>query len=244
MSMAVSRAQILIVDDEAEIRTLLRKCFEREGFVVLEAADGAALRASIARHHVDLVTLDLSLGGEDGLELAREIRTTRNVPIIMITGKGDTIDRVVGLELGADDYIVKPFQLREVLARVRAVLRRYEAGEPSGPSAGDKHERYKFGDLVLDLTSRELCSTSGQRHNLTTAELNLLALFLRCPHRVLSRDSIMDRLKGHDWSPLDRSIDALVGRLRKKVEIDGGEPCLIKTVRGVGYVFAGDVKSI
>lgn len=242
--MAGSRAQILIVDDEPEIRTLLRKCFEREGFGVLEAADGAGLRASIARHKVDLVTLDLTLGGEDGLELAREIRTSRNVPIVMITGKGDTIDRVVGLELGADDYIAKPFQLREVLARVRAVLRRYGAGEQASPPAGEKHERYMFGEMVLDLTSRDLHSSSGERRNLTTAEFNLLELFVRCPQRVLSRDSIMDRLKGHDWSPLDRSIDALVGRLRKKVETDPGDPCLIKTVRGVGYVFAGDVKAV
>lgn len=242
--MAVSRAQILVVDDEPEIRALLRKCFEREGFAVQEAADGAGLRAAIARHQIDLVTLDLSLGGEDGLELAREIRSTRNVPIIMITGKGDTIDRVVGLELGADDYIAKPFQLREVLARVRAVLRRYGAGDQAGPPAGNKHERYMFGELVLDLTSRELRSNSGQRQNLTTAEFNLLELFVRCPQRVLSRDSIMDRLKGHDWSPLDRSIDALVGRLRKKVETEPCEPSLIKTVRGVGYVFAGDVKAL
>ncbi len=242
--MAVSKAHILVVDDEPEIRTLLRKCFEREGFAVLEAGDGEGLRAAIARQQVDLVTLDLTLGGEDGLELAREIRATRNVPIVMITGKGDTIDRVVGLELGADDYIVKPFQLREVLARVRAVLRRYGAGEPSGPSAADKHKRFKFGELVLDVTSRELRGGSGQRQSLTTAEFNLLELFLRCPQRVLSRDSIMDRLKGHDWSPLDRSIDALVGRLRRKVEPDPAEPSLIKTVRGVGYVFAADVKSV
>jgi DNA-binding response OmpR family regulator len=239
--MAKDKVEILVVDDEPEIRALLRKCFEREGFAVSEAADGAALRACIARRPIDLITLDLTLGGEDGLELAREIRAARNVPIIMITGKGDMVDRVVGLELGADDYIVKPFQLREVLARARAVLRRYGRAEHGGAPAGQKHERLAFGDMVLDLTSRELRKKSGETRELTTAEFNLLEVFLKRPQRVLSRDSIMDLLKGHEWSPLDRSIDALVGRLRKKVESDPGEPRLIKTVRGVGYVFAGDV---
>lgn len=235
--------QILIVDDEPEIRALLRKCFEREGYSVLEAADGAGLRAVMA-HPVDLITLDLTLGGEDGLELARKIRAACNVPIIMITGKGDTIDRVVGLELGADDYIVKPFQLREVLARVRAVLRRYGAIDQGGPQAEPKHEQYAFADMVLDLTSRDLRNSSGQQLNLTTAEFNLLEVFVRRPQRVLSRDNIMDLLKGHEWSPLDRSIDALVGRLRRKVESKAGEQRLIKTVRGVGYVFAADVKPV
>src|SRR5262245_26606023 len=192
--MASAKVHILVVDDEPEIRTLLRKCFEREGYAVSEAGDGAGLRAGIARRAVDLITLDLTLGGEDGLELARQIRTGCNVPIIMITGKGDTIDRVVGLELGADDYIVKPFQLREVLARVRAVLRRYE---PSAPQGEPKHERYTFEGMVLDLTSRDLRNRTGEPCALTTAEFNLLALFARRPQRVLSRDDIMDLLKGH-----------------------------------------------
>jgi DNA-binding response OmpR family regulator len=241
--MVSSTIRILVVDDEPEIRALLRKCFEREGYSVLEAADGAGLRALMA-HPFNLITLDLTLGGEDGLELAREIRSACNVPIIMITGKGDTIDRVVGLELGADDYIVKPFQLREVLARVRAVLRRYGAIDQGGTRVEQKHERYAFADMVLDLTSRDLRHSNGQQESLTTAEFNLLEVFVRRPQRVLSRDNIMDLLKGHEWSPLDRSIDALVGRLRRKVESEAGEPRLIKTVRGVGYVFAADVKPV
>src|SRR5262245_40163365 len=240
--MAAAKAHILVVDDEPEICALLRKCFEREGYAVSEAADGAGLRAGIERRQVDLITLDLTLGGEDGLALAREIRTACNVPIVMITGKGDTIDRVVGLELGADDYIVKPFQLREVLARIRAVLRRY--GAAAEPAAQKKHEQFAFAGMVLDVTSRELRDVSGELQNLTTAEFNLLEIFVRRPQRVLSRSDIMDLLKGHDWSPLDRSIDALLGRLRKKVEGDAGDPRLIKTVRGVGYVFAADVKPI
>jgi DNA-binding response OmpR family regulator len=239
--MANASVQILIVDDDAEVRALLRKCLEREGFTVLEAKNGAELRTSVERQPVSLITLDLTLGSEDGLDLAREIRAKDNVPIIMITGKGDTIDRVVGLELGADDYITKPFQLREVLARVRAVLRRYGAGEPSPPGTASAHERYAFDDMLLDITGRELSRDGGKAQDLTTAEFNLLEIFVKRPHRVLSRDNIMDLLKGHEWSPVDRSIDALVGRLRKKIEPDPDHPRLIKTVRGIGYVFTADV---
>jgi DNA-binding response OmpR family regulator len=245
LRMASTNVQILVVDDEAEIRTVLRKCFEREGFQVLEARNGAELRSSIDQHPIGLITLDLTLGGEDGLELAREIRARCNVPIVMISGKGDTIDRVVGLELGADDYITKPFQLREVLARVRAVLRRYAPTEPPVVQGASAHERYGFDDMVLDVTGRELARGSpGVVQELTTAEFNLLEIFVKRPHRVLSRDNIMDLLKGHEWSPVDRSIDALVGRLRKKIEPDPDHPRLIKTVRGVGYAFTADTKRV
>ena len=241
--MSNADVQILVVDDEGEVRTLLRKCFEREGFRVVEAKDGAELHAGIAKQPISLITLDLTLGGEDGLELAREIRAKCNIPIVMISGKGDTIDRVVGLELGADDYITKPFQLREVLARVRAVLRRYAPAEAPVTHSPSAHERYAFEDMVLDLAGREL--TRGDKpQDLTTAEFNLLEIFVKRPHRVLSRDNIMDLLKGHEWSPLDRSIDALVGRLRKKIEPDAEHPRLIKTVRGVGYAFTADAKRL
>ena len=241
--MAGANVEILVVDDEGEVRALLRKCFEREGFRVVEAKDGAELRARIEGHPISLITLDLTLGGEDGLELAREIRAKCNVPIIMISGKGDTIDRVVGLELGADDYITKPFQLREVVARVRAVLRRYAPAQT--PSAvAPLHERYAFEDMVLDFTRRELSRGAGTLLELTTAELNLLEIFVKRPHRVLSRDNIMDLLKGHEWSPVDRSIDALVGRLRKKIEPHPDLPRLIKTVRGVGYAFTADARRL
>ena len=239
--MSNAKVTILVVDDEPEIRALLHKCFAREGYEVLEAKDGAELRARIEQQPVSLITLDLTLGGEDGLDLAREVRARCNVPIVMITGKGDTIDRVVGLELGADDYIAKPFQLREVLVRVRAVLRRYGPSETSIPSA---HERYAFDDMVLDLTRRELTREAAGIVELTTAEFNLLEIFVKRPHRVLSRDNIMDLLKGHEWSPLDRSIDALVGRVRKKIEPDPDHPRLIKTVRGIGYAFTADARRL
>lgn len=234
--------RILVVDDEPEIRALLRTFFEREGFAVSEARDGAELFARLDEHTIDLITLDLTLGREDGLMLASRIRAGRDVPIVMITGKDDTIDRVVGLELGADDYIAKPFHLREVLARVRAVLRRKEASRPAPPPedsclAADG-ERYSFAGWRLDVPRRHLSRADGTGVELTTAEFNLLLIFVQRPTRVLSRDVIMDLLKGHEWSPVDRTIDNLVGRLRKKLEPDAEVPQLIKTVRGVGYVFA------
>jgi len=242
--MTSAKVQILVVDDDAEVRLLLRKCLEREGFKVTEACDGAQMRTAVAQLPINLIKLDLTLGGEDGLDLAREIRASRNIPIIMITGKGDTIDRVVGLELGADDYIAKPFQLREVLARVRAVLRRYDAGEATLAQTAPVHERYGFEEMVLDITGRELTRSGGTCPELTTAEFNLLEIFVKRPHRVLSRDNIMDLLKGHEWSPIDRSIDALVGRLRKKIEADPEHPRLIKTVRGIGYAFTADSRRL
>lgn len=240
---AADQQIILIVDDEPDVRTLLRTALEAEGFSVFEAADGQQALALAERVEVSLVTLDLKLRGEDGLKVARELRARRNVPIVMITGKGDAIDRVVGLELGADDYIPKPFLMREVIARVRAVLRRYSGGiEPAAAEMSPDGQRYGFDGWAVDLLRREVRDPSGALRDLTTAEFNLLALFVQKPGRVLSRDEIMDLLKGHDWTPMDRSIDALVARLRKKLEPDSERPALVKTVRGVGYVFAGAVK--
>ncbi len=237
-----STSHILIVEDDAKVRLLLRRCFEGEGYRVTEAASGAEAVKLIGAGSFDLVTLDLNLPDGDGLTVGREIRAHSEVPIIMVTGKGDTIDRVVGLELGADDYIAKPFHVREVLARVRAVLRR--TGSTQGaPSAAAKDERLTFDGWVLDVAKRELVSPAGESCELTTSEFDLLKAFATHPKRVLSRDQIMDLLRGHDWSPVDRSIDNLVVRLRRKIETDPERPRLIKTVRGVGYTFAADVKS-
>jgi DNA-binding response OmpR family regulator len=237
---------VLVVDDEAEVRALLRAGLEPEGFAVSEAEDGAGLMAHLDSKPIDLVTLDVRLSGEDGFTLAREVRAKHNVPIVMISGKGDMIDRVVGLELGADDYIAKPFHMREVLARIRAVLRRYAGptAEPGGPAApNERGTRYTFDGWTLDPGRRALKSPEGTVCELTTAEFNLLTILVERPGRVLSRDELMDLLKGHDWTPLDRSIDGLVARLRKKIE-RGECPQLVKTVRGVGYVFAGEVRRL
>lgn len=234
-------ANILIVDDDAAVRCLLADCLQPEGFAVFEAATGAAMFRELAARRIDLITLDLNLAGEDGLKLARDVRARQNIPIIMITGKSDPVDRIVGLELGADDYIPKPFHMREVLARIRAVLRRYQP--PAVDASPAQGERYAFDGQTLDTSRRELKAAAGAVIDLTTTEFELLTIFLRAPGRVLSRDQIMDQLKGHEWSPLDRSIDSMVARLRRKIEPENETPKLIKTVRGVGYVFAGRVES-
>lgn len=232
---------ILVVDDEPEVRLLLRTALEQNGFTVAEAATGTDMLALIDKNMPALITLDLRLGGEDGFALARTIRAQRNVPIVMISGKGDMVDRVVGLELGADDYIAKPFQMREVVARIRAVLRRYSGGEAPVVS-NDKVGRYTFDGWTLDTSRRQLTKPGGQHCELTTAEFNLLCILVRRPGRVLSRDELMDQLKGQDWTPLDRTIDGLVARLRKKIESEGGPAKLVKTVRGVGYVFTAEAR--
>jgi DNA-binding response OmpR family regulator len=190
------------------------------------------------------VTLDINLPGQDGFALAREVRATRNVPIVMISGKQDPVDTVVALELGADDFITKPFHLREVLARVRAVLRRYQHDDasPQVTQAQAGNDALVFEGFTMSRSRRELVDQSGRIVELTAAEFNLLDLFVSNPARVMSRDHIMDRLKGNEWSAFDRSIDTLVARLRKKIEGDTEHPRLIKTVRGVGYVFAAEVR--
>ena len=223
---------ILVVDDDAQIRRMLRRCLEDEGYRVSESADGENIETTL-RAGLDLVTLDLNLGRADGLAVARRIRQVSDVPIIMITGKGDMIDRIVGLEIGADDYIAKPFHLREVLARIRSVLRR--SGNTASPPPAP--EVIRFDGFVLDPARRSLAGPEGQPIELTTGEFDLLLLFCRHAHAVLGRDRIMDLLKGHDWAPNDRSIDNQVARLRKLIEADTRRPDLIKTIRGAGYSF-------
>lgn len=239
-----NRAHILIVEDDQKVRLLLRRCFEGEGFRVTEAARGADVARVIAAGDVDLVTLDLTLPDTDGLSVARQVREHSAVPIIMVTGKGEMIDRVIGLEIGADDYIAKPFHLREVLARVRAVLRRTrEAPRPQSHSTADAGVQ-RFDRWVLDRQRRELRGEDDQPCALTTSEFGLLEIFVDHPNRVLSRDQIMDLLKGHEWSPMDRSIDNLVARLRRKIDAADSGPSLVKTVRGLGYIFTAQVKTV
>ena len=240
---------VLVVDDEPRIRTMLRRYLTDEGFKVAEAADGAELRAALERETFDLVLVDLVLPGEDGLSLVRHIRQRSETPVIMLTGKSDLIDRVAGLEAGADDYIAKPFHLREVLARIRTVLRR--AGSPSKAattiSAPPARPEAMPGDVLvfegwrLDLPKRELRRSTGEPVALTTGEFELLRVFALHANRVLNRDQLLDLVKGHGWAAFDRAIDTQVGRLRKKIEADPGNPSLIKTVRGAGYVFAATV---
>ena len=239
----VRRNRILVVDDDPRIRKLLRDAFERENFDVIEASDSASMLRSVARFEVDVIALDIGLPGEDGLSAARKLRAGSDVPILMITGKGDTVDKVLGLELGADDYICKPFHIREVVARVRAVLRRREVAMQRAAQAVAPREVVRFDGWRIDLARRELRRENGEEQELTGAEFELLRLFVANPNKVLSRDQIMDRLKGRAWSPYDRGIDMQVRRLRKKIEEDPAHPRRIKTIRGAGYLFAAVVST-
>ena len=240
----MTRKPILVVDDDPKIRRLLRATLEAEGFPVIEAADSRSARAEIRRGDIALVTLDLGLGGEDGLDLARELRRDFDIPLVMVTGRGDVIDRVVGLEIGADDYIVKPFHPRELVARVRTVMRRSEPrfDRPETGRSEDDGTLYVFDGMAADTGKMLLTDREGARVDLTSGDFRLLTVFLEAPQRVLSRDAIMDRLNGATWSPLDRTIDNQVARLRKKIERDPADPELIKTVRGIGYTFAAEVQ--
>ena len=224
---------------------MLRRALETERFAVLEASSRRDALKAFDEMQVDLVTLDLKLGQTDGLQLAREMRAIRNVPLVMITGKDRQIDRIVGLEHGADDYIVKPFNLRETMLRIQSVLRRYaEPLVPSEESWQASAARIRaFNHYVLDLVKRELRSTDGDLIDLTDAEFRLLVLFVENPARVLSRDELARLVLGRDWSPLDRTLDGHVARLRRKLEGPTDEPRLIKSVRTVGYVFASEVSS-
>ena len=239
-SSANTPIHILVVDDEAALRAILREGLEAEGFAVSEASDKASLLRSVETEPADLITLDLGLGQQDGLELARQIRAMHNIPIVMITGRTAPIDRLAGLEHGADDYISKPFHIREVVLRIHNVLRRYELEESlPKPSMA---QRYAFDLGVLDSAKREVRKVDGTLLDLTETEFLLLEIFLRHPARVLSRDEILQMLRGRDWSPLDRTIDGHVARLRRKIEPAEEAPTLVKSVRGVGYVFTGKVK--
>lgn len=235
--LAVTTKRILVVDDDAKIRTLLRRCFESDGYEVAEAEGSESVRAAFAEGDFDLVTLDLNLGAEDGLDIARELQREHDVPIFMVTGKDDVIDRVVGLELGADDYLTKPFHVREVLARVRSVLRRTAKRLPPAAASGEVAELWQCLDgLRINFDAMQLLDREGRDCALTTSDFKLLAAFVGNPQRQLSRDRLMDLVNGSDWTPLDRTIDNQVARLRKKLERDPARPQLIKTVRGLGYM--------
>jgi DNA-binding response OmpR family regulator len=232
------RARLLIVDDDAGLRALLTKYLSKEGFDVTAVPDGAAMDVWLARESTDLVILDLMLPGEDGLSLARRIRAQSSVPIIMLSARGEDVDRIVGLEVGADDYLPKPFNPRELLARIRAVLRRQTRPGPA-ESAPGRDEVYAFGPFRLDGAAQRL-TRDGEPVDLTTGEYTLLRIFVERPNRVLSRDTLVDLIKGYERDPFDRSIDVRVARLRGKIEEDSREPRYIRTVWGQGYLFAPD----
>ena len=230
---------ILVVDDDREIRDLLNRFLVKHGLRVSTARDGVEMSRILDGAAIDLVVLDLMLPGEDGLSLCRKLRSTTNLPVIMLTAMGEDTDRIVGLEMGADDYLPKPFNPRELLARIKAVLRRVQ----SLPAASPKGDTAKFDGWTLDLGSRRLTSPQGEEVELSTGEYDLLLAFATHPRRVLSRDQLLDLARGRTAAPFDRSVDIQVMRLRRKIEADPKEPRLIKTVRGGGYMFAAEVSN-
>ncbi|MCH4022935.1 MAG: response regulator [Acetobacter sp.] len=232
---------ILIIDDDREIRDLLARFLERNQIRVTTARDGREARRVWSAGHYHLVVLDLMLPGETGLDIARWLRTQGNVPIIMLTAMSDETDRIIGLELGADDYVSKPFNPRELLARVRAVLRRIGDGHENTPG-GTRNMR--FAGWLLEVSRRRLLNPDGVEVSLTGGEFDLLQALLERANRVLTRDMLLDLLRGRQAGPFDRAIDVAISRLRRKLEDDGRNSQLIKTVRGGGYVFAADVERV
>lgn len=232
-------SRLLIVDDDIEVLALLKKFFVQQGYQVVVATDGASLWAALEREVPDLIILDLMLPGDNGLTLCQRLRQQHATPVIMLTAMGELSDRVVGLEMGADDYLSKPFDARELLARVRAVLRR--AGEVRPVSADVPRPLIKFADWQLDLTRRELRSPDQVMIPLSAGEFDLLLVFVEHPQRILTREQLIDLTHGQGHDAYDRSIDVQVSRLRRKIEPDSKRPDLIRTVRNGGYMFTAKV---
>ena len=230
---------VLVVDDDPSIREMLADYLGAHGFAIAQAGDGDAMRAELEKATPDVVLLDLRLPREDGLALARYLRERHDVGIIMVTGAGEVVDRIVGLEVGADDYVTKPFDPRELLARIKSVMRRAQA-RPAGDAegtAGPAGQRLRFGHCHLDVGSHQLFDADGGEIPLTSMEFDLLKIFAEHPGKALSRDRILTLTKNREWDPYDRSIDIRIARLRRKVETDPENPQVIRTVRGVGYMF-------
>ena len=230
--------QILIVDDDPGIRSLLSDYLQSNGYRTSTAADGRAMKQALSTARIDLIVLDLMLPGEDGLVLCRNLRVSSDVPVIMLTARGDEMDRILGLEMGADDYLPKPFNPRELLARIKVVLKRSRT-MPTLDKSG--HDLIRFAGWTLDPVARHLESEKGVVP-LSGAEYRLLEVLLAHPNRILSRDQLLDLTQGRDADPFDRSIDVLISRLRKRLGDDPKSPAIIKTVRGEGYVLSARVE--
>jgi DNA-binding response OmpR family regulator len=238
--MMAEEPHVLIVDDERDILDPLAAYVSRNGFRVSKAANAAAAREVLAAHAIDIALIDIMMPGEDGLALTGFIRATSKVPVILLTAKTEETDRIVGLELGADDYVTKPFSPRELVARIKAVLRRASGEQVRAPDA----EAYAFGDWVLRTGERELVDKEGREIPLSTGEYNLLLAFVTHPKRVLTRDQLLDLSQGRELAAFERSIDNHISRLRKKLEADPRHPVLIKTVWGGGYTLAAEVRRV
>ncbi|MCB6182512.1 response regulator transcription factor [Leeia sp. TBRC 13508] len=234
--------RILIVDDEIDMLEMLQDLLSSAGFEAVAVDNGKSAMQEVTKTPIDLVLMDLKLKGEDGLTVARAVRQLSSAPIVILTGKGDETDRILGLELVADDFVMKPFNPRELLARVRALLRRMERVQAPVLAGIDGAECYTFSSWTVNLTSRELFDANMQSCALTPGEFALLEAFVKNPRRVLSRDALLAHTRSGDTEVFDRTIDVLITRLRKKIEPNSRQPSFIKTERGIGYLFAADVK--
>ncbi|MEW8052912.1 MAG: response regulator [Candidatus Thiodiazotropha endolucinida] len=232
--MNASPQRLLVVDDELKLRELVKTYLSREGYAVDGVEDGISMDQYLAKNDVDLVILDLMLPGEDGLSIGRRLQHERNLPFIILSARGEELDKIVGLEMGADDYLSKPFNPRELLARVRSVLRRCTS-DPQTQRNRLEHDMC-FGPFHLDVDTHKL-NKDDKDIPITTGEFILLRTFLENPNQVMSRDTILEKTKGYDHSPLDRSVDVCVGRLRKKIEVNPTEPVYLRTIWGSGYIF-------
>lgn len=239
-AISMQSGHVLVVDDDREIRDLLARFLKKHGFRVTAVSDGKEMRRAIADWNIDLVILDLMLPGEDGLSLCRDLRAKSQVPVIMLTVMGEETDRIIGLEMGADDYLSKPFNPRELLARMKAVLRRARSGPAA--SEGSRRRLISFAGWNLDISLRNLRSPRGLFVDLSAGEFELLVALTEHPQRVLTRDQLLDLTHGRTEAPFDRSVDMQISRLRHKIEANPKEPELIKTVRGGGYLFAAAVE--
>ncbi|WP_202032482.1 response regulator [Herbaspirillum frisingense] len=236
-----TNTHILVVDDDRDIRTLLAEYLDSNGLRTLTATNGSEMRRVLEESRVDLIVLDLTLPGEDGLTLCRNLRATSSVPVIMLTARGEPLDRILGLEMGADDYLAKPFEPRELFARIRSVLRRTQALPPN--MAQPDVAAMRFAGWTLDLTARHLVNRDGVVVALSGAEFRLLKVFLDHPNRVLNRDQLLELTQGRESDPFDRSVDIQISRLRQKLGDDARTPTIIKTVRNEGYVLATTVSA-
>jgi two-component system phosphate regulon response regulator OmpR len=234
-----TNGRVLVVDDDPSVRDVLAEYLGGHGYEVVQADRGTAMREAVEASLPDVVLLDLNLPGEDGLSLARFLRERYDVGIIIVTGTTGVADRVAGLEIGADDYVMKPFELRELLARIKSVLRRMQARAPAAAATGSAKPSAKFviGACTLDMSSHQLFAADGHEIPLTAMEFDLLKVFLERPNQVLTRDQLLTLTRNREWEPFDRSIDIRIARLRRKIESDPDKPQAIRTVRGTGYVF-------
>ncbi len=233
---------VLVVDDDEDIREMLDEYLSDQGYRVVLAEGGESMRAELAQGTPDVVLLDVGLPGEDGLSLARFVREQFDIAIIIVSGAGETVDRIIGLEVGADDYLSKPFDLRELRARLKSVIRRYQREGDTSTTGSTVSERVKFGVGRLDFQSCQLFAADGSEIPITALEYELLKVFAERPNRPLSRDQLMSLTRNRDWDPYDRSIDIRIARLRKKIELDPDKPQTIKTMRGIGYMFVPEAK--